>query len=196
MRNGAWPFRLERRAEPSIAMSIVSPMIAAAAMLLTGFILFTALGKSPAEAFHIFFVEPVASLYGIGELLLKATPLMLCALGLAIGFRANVWNIGAEGQFILGAIAGGARGIVCQRTRRTHVADHAARRRARRHGVGCDCGLVAHPLSHQRDPGHADVGLHRTAAAVVLRARAMARSRRFQLSAVGSSSRSTSCCRS
>lgn len=108
MRNGGWPFRLERRAEPSIAMSIASPMIAAAAMLLTGFILFTALGKSPAEAFHIFFVEPVASLYGIGELLLKATPLMLCALGLAIGFRANVWNIGAEGQFILGAIAGGA----------------------------------------------------------------------------------------
>ena len=108
MRNGAWPFRLERRAEPSIAMSIASPMIAAAAMLLTGFILFTALGKSPTEAFHIFFVEPVASLYGIGELLLKATPLMLCALGLAIGFRANVWNIGAEGQFILGAIAGGA----------------------------------------------------------------------------------------
>jgi len=108
MRNGAWPFRLERRAQPSIAMSIASPMIAAAAMLVTGFVLFTALGKSPAEAFHIFFVEPVASLYGIGELLLKATPLMLCALGLAIGFRANVWNIGAEGQFILGAIAGGA----------------------------------------------------------------------------------------
>jgi ABC-type uncharacterized transport system permease subunit len=108
MRNGGWPFRLERRAEPSIAMSIASPTIAAAAMLLTGFVLFTALGKSPAEAFHIFFVEPVASLYGIGELLLKATPLMLCALGLAIGFRANVWNIGAEGQFILGAIAGGA----------------------------------------------------------------------------------------
>ena len=108
MRSGSWPFRLERRAEPSIAMSIASPMIAAAAMLLTGFVLFTALGKSPAEAFHVFFVEPVASLYGIGELLLKATPLMLCALGLAIGFRANVWNIGAEGQFILGALAGGA----------------------------------------------------------------------------------------
>jgi ABC-type uncharacterized transport system permease subunit len=108
MRNGRWPFRLERRAEPSIAMSIASPVIAAAAMLLTGFILFSALGKSPAEAFYLFFIEPVASLYGIGELLLKATPLMLCALGLAIGFRANVWNIGAEGQFILGALAGGA----------------------------------------------------------------------------------------
>lgn len=108
MRNGIWPLRLERRAEPSMAMSIASPLIAAAAMLLTGFILFSALGKSPATAFHVFFVEPVASLYGIGELLLKATPLMLCALGLAIGFRANVWNIGAEGQFILGALSGGA----------------------------------------------------------------------------------------
>lgn len=108
MRNVVWPFRLERRPEPSMAMSIASPLIAAAAMLLTGFILFSALGKSPAAAFHVFFVEPVASLYGIGELLLKATPLMLCALGLAIGFRANVWNIGAEGQFILGALAGGA----------------------------------------------------------------------------------------
>ena len=109
MRNGAfWPLRLERRAEPSLAMSIASPLIAAAAMLLTGFILFSALGKSPAAAFHVFFVEPVASVYGVGELLLKATPLILCALGLAIGFRANVWNIGAEGQFIIGALAGGA----------------------------------------------------------------------------------------
>jgi general nucleoside transport system permease protein len=108
MRKGFWPIRLERRAKPSTVMSVASPLIAAAAMLLTGFILFSALGKSPAAALHVFFVEPVASLYGIGELLLKATPLMLCALGLAIGFRANVWNIGAEGQFILGALAGGA----------------------------------------------------------------------------------------
>lgn len=109
MRNGpSWPLRLERRAEPSLAMSITSPLLAAAAMLFTGFILFSALGKSPAAAFHIFFVEPIASVYGVGELLLKATPLMLCALGLAIGFRSNVWNIGAEGQFIIGALAGGA----------------------------------------------------------------------------------------
>lgn len=109
MRNGTlWPFRLERRAEPSAVMGFASPLIAAAAMLLTGFVVCSALGSSPSEAFHIFFIEPVASLYGVGELLLKATPLMLCALGLAIGFRANVWNIGAEGQFIAGALAGGA----------------------------------------------------------------------------------------
>lgn len=101
-----WPFKLERRANPSVAMQFASPLIAAAAMLLTGFILFKVLGQDPLAAFRVFFIEPVASLYGIGELLLKATPLMLCALGLAIGFRANVWNIGAEGQFIVGALAG------------------------------------------------------------------------------------------
>ncbi|MBB6095530.1 simple sugar transport system permease protein [Povalibacter uvarum] len=103
-----WPWRLERRAEPSIAMKFASPLIAAVAMLVTGFILFSALGLSPLSAFRTFFIEPVASTYGFGELLLKSTPLMLCALGLSIGFRANVWNIGAEGQLIVGALAGGA----------------------------------------------------------------------------------------
>ena len=102
-----WPLRLERRTQPSIPMQIASPLIAAAATLLTGFVLFGMLGKSPQAAFSVFFIEPVASLYGVSELLLKATPLMLCAVGLAIGFRANVWNIGAEGQFIVGALAGG-----------------------------------------------------------------------------------------
>jgi ABC-type uncharacterized transport system permease subunit len=99
--------RLERRASPSSVMRIASPMLAALAMLVTGFLLFTALGKDPAEAFYVFFVKPLSSSYGVGELLLKATPLLLCGLGLALGFRANVWNIGAEGQLTMGAIAGG-----------------------------------------------------------------------------------------
>jgi simple sugar transport system permease protein len=88
-------------------MRIASPMVAALAMLVTGFLLFTALGKDPIEAFYVFFVKPLSSTYGIGELLLKTTPLLLCGLGLALGFRANVWNIGAEGQLTMGAIAGG-----------------------------------------------------------------------------------------
>ena len=99
--------RLERRASPSSVMRIASPILAALAMLVTGFLLFTALGKDPTEAFYMFFVKPLSSIYGIGELLLKTTPLLLCGLGLALGFRANVWNIGAEGQLTLGAIAGG-----------------------------------------------------------------------------------------
>src|SRR5580698_9960683 len=108
-----WPWRLERRPRASVAMSLLSSPLAAVAMLLTGFIALSALGTDPFKAFTVFFIEPVSSLYGVGELLLKATPLMLCALGLAIGYRANVWNIGAEGQFTLGAITGGGVGLYC-----------------------------------------------------------------------------------
>jgi simple sugar transport system permease protein len=98
---------LEARPEPSRLMAWASPLLAAAATLVAGFILFSLLGKHPLEAFFVFFVEPVSSRYGVGELLLKASPLMLCAVGLAIGYRANVWNIGAEGQLTIGAICGG-----------------------------------------------------------------------------------------
>jgi len=88
-------------------MRIASPLIAAAAMLATSFLIFAFLGKDPVNALQVFFVQPLSSVYGLGELLLKATPLGLCALGLALGFSANVWNIGAEGQLTLGAICGG-----------------------------------------------------------------------------------------
>ena len=88
-------------------MRVAAPLIAAAAMLATGFAIFALLGKEPVNALNVFFVQPLNSLYGWGELLLKATPLALCALGLALGFSANVWNIGAEGQLILGAVCGG-----------------------------------------------------------------------------------------
>jgi len=101
------PWRLEKRAAPSGVMRIASPLIASAAMLVTGFLIFAFLGKNPMDALHMFFIEPLNSSYGVGELLLKATPLALCALGLAVGFSANIWNIGAEGQLTLGAICGG-----------------------------------------------------------------------------------------
>lgn len=99
--------KLERRPTPSKIMRVASPLIAALAMLLTGIVFFTLLGKDPQQAFFVFFIKPLQTMYGFGELLLKATPLMLCALGLALGFRSNVWNIGAEGQLTIGAIAGG-----------------------------------------------------------------------------------------
>ncbi|MEP6998560.1 MAG: ABC transporter permease, partial [Betaproteobacteria bacterium] len=98
---------LEARPEPSRLMAWTSPLLAAAATFVAGFILFSLLGKNPFDAFFLFFIEPVATRYGVGELLLKASPLMLCAVGLAIGYRANVWNIGAEGQLTIGAICGG-----------------------------------------------------------------------------------------
>jgi simple sugar transport system permease protein len=101
------PFRLERRPTPSKLMRVTAPLLAAVAMVITGAIVFSALGQRPGEALYLFFIDPISSTYGVGELLVKATPLLLCALGLALGFRANVWNIGAEGQLTLGALVGG-----------------------------------------------------------------------------------------
>ena len=86
-------------------MSYASPFIAATFTIMTGFLLFSALGMDPLVAFYTFFLAPINSLNGLAELFLKASPLVLIALGLAAGFRANVWNIGAEGQLTIGAIA-------------------------------------------------------------------------------------------
>ena len=65
------------------------------------------LGRDPLRGLQMFFVEPLSSLYALSELSVKATPLILIALGLAVCFRSHVWNIGAEGQFIAGALCAG-----------------------------------------------------------------------------------------
>jgi len=97
----------EARPQPSQLAVWLGPVCATLATLVIGFIVFEAFGKNPITAFNAFFVQPVSTRYGVAELLLKATPLMMIATGLAIGYRANVWNIGAEGQLTLGALAGG-----------------------------------------------------------------------------------------
>ena len=102
----------EARPQPSRLAVWMAPVLAAAATLVIGFIVFEAFGKNPLAAFNAFFIQPVATRYGVAELLLKATPLMLIATGLAIGYRANVWNIGAEGQLTLGAMAGGGLALL------------------------------------------------------------------------------------
>ena len=99
--------RLETRPQPSRAMSIASPLLALAITVVVGVILFVLLGKDPIKGLQVFFVEPVKSAYALSELSVKAVPLILIALGLAVCFRSNVWNIGAEGQFVVGALAGG-----------------------------------------------------------------------------------------
>jgi general nucleoside transport system permease protein len=99
--------RLEARPQPSRAMSVASPLIALVLTVLVGVLLFVALGKDPLRSLQVFFIEPIRSGYAWSELSIKAVPLVLIALGLSACYRANVWNIGAEGQFILGAIAAG-----------------------------------------------------------------------------------------
>jgi ABC-type uncharacterized transport system permease subunit len=98
-------WKLEARPEASNTMRYASPAIAVLLTIVVGMIIFTTLGKNPVEGFRIFFLNPLRDLNAITELMLKATPLMLIAVGLAVGFRANVWNIGAEGQFLMGAVA-------------------------------------------------------------------------------------------
>jgi simple sugar transport system permease protein len=99
--------RLEARPEPSKPMAWLSPLIALALTTAIAAVLFALLGKDPVAGLRIYLVEPLNGPRAISEVALKATPLVLCALGLAVCFRSNVWNIGAEGQFLLGAIVGG-----------------------------------------------------------------------------------------
>ena len=102
---------LEPRARPSKVMRWTAPLIAIAATLVVGSLLFWALGKPVVESFHVFFIQPMETSYGWSELLIKACPLILIAEGLAIGFKARIYNIGAEGQLIIGALFGGGVAI-------------------------------------------------------------------------------------
>ena len=99
--------KLETRPQPSNAMSITSPLIALAITVVVGVVLFLLLGKDPVRGLQMFFYEPLKNAYSLSELTVKAVPLVLIALGLAVCYRSNVWNIGAEGQYVLGALAGG-----------------------------------------------------------------------------------------
>ncbi len=103
--------RLIKRHAPSKAMVYLSPVLALVLTLLAGILLFLIMGVSPVAALRAFFVEPVSSFYGVTELGVKATPLILIGVALSLGFRAGVWNIGAEGQLIMGGLCGGAMAL-------------------------------------------------------------------------------------
>ncbi|RMX08102.1 ABC transporter permease [Corticibacter populi] len=98
---------LEPRPQPSRLWTYASPLLALLLTVLIGIAIFSLSGKSPLQGLQVFFWEPIKNTYAWGEIAIKATPLLLIALGLALCFRSNIWNIGAEGQFVLGAITGG-----------------------------------------------------------------------------------------
>lgn len=98
------PWRLVPRTQPSARMRVLAPLMAVGLTIVAGCIVFASLGLSPVAALKVFLIDPLSSVNGVSELLLKASPLCLIALGLAIGYRANVWNIGAEGQMYLGGV--------------------------------------------------------------------------------------------
>jgi ABC-type uncharacterized transport system permease subunit len=95
-----------RRREPSFAMLLLSPVIAIVLTMLIGVLIFSAMGVNGVQAVRDIFLTPFLEPQRWPDLGVKGAPMIMIALGLAIGFRANVWNIGAEGQYIMGAIAG------------------------------------------------------------------------------------------
>jgi general nucleoside transport system permease protein len=103
--------RLEARAAPSQLMTVASPVLALLLTAAVAALILAALGKDPLEGLRVLFVEPLTGRRQVSEVLLKATPLIIIALGLAICYRANVWNIGAEGQFLLGCVGGGGMAL-------------------------------------------------------------------------------------
>ena len=107
--------KLEARPQLSRFWSYASPVLALLITVLIGVALFAALGKDPVKGLAVFFWEPIKSGYALGELMVKATPLLIIALGLAVCFRSNVWNIGAEGQFVFGAIAAGGVALLAEK---------------------------------------------------------------------------------
>jgi general nucleoside transport system permease protein len=107
--------KLEPRAEVSRFWTFASPVLALLLTVVIGVILFAALGKDPVRGLQVFFWEPIKSSYALGELMVKATPLLIIALGLAVCFRSNVWNIGADGQFVMGAIFAGGVALLADK---------------------------------------------------------------------------------
>lgn len=106
--------KLEKRPSPSRAWTLATPVLAVVLTMIAGGILFAFLGKNPVETIRTIFWDPIFgefAFYYRGQLLIKAGPLILIAIGLSLGFRAGIWNIGAEGQYIMGAICGAGFGL-------------------------------------------------------------------------------------
>ncbi|MBC56315.1 MAG: sugar ABC transporter permease [Confluentimicrobium sp.] len=102
--------RLEKRPTPSRFWTLATPLLAVILTMIAGGLLFAFLGKDPLEAIRTIFWDPLFhpqfASYSRPQLLVKTGPLILIAIGLSLGFRAGIWNIGAEGQYIIGAICG------------------------------------------------------------------------------------------
>ncbi|MFN4157451.1 MAG: ABC transporter permease [Gemmobacter sp.] len=105
---------LEKRPSPSRFWQAATPVLAVVATMIGGGIMFALLGKDPVVAIRTIFWDPLFgefAWYLRGQLLVKAGPLILIAVGLSLGFRAGIWNIGAEGQYIMGAVVGAGVGL-------------------------------------------------------------------------------------
>ena len=110
------PLRLERQENVSPLRHALAPLVALVVTLAVGAVMFVALGHDPVRAFSIYFIEPLGDPYTLQELVVKASPLLMIGVGLAFCYRANRWNIGAEGQYVAGAVLGSWLALATQGT--------------------------------------------------------------------------------
>lgn len=104
--------RIEPRLERRPGLALIPPLVAVLVTVLGATVMLSTMGVGPARALYFLFVAPFSSAFNVAELMLKMGPLLLIGQALAVGFRARIWNIGAEGQLILGAIGASVLPIV------------------------------------------------------------------------------------
>jgi general nucleoside transport system permease protein len=98
--------RLEKRLTPSRFMQVATPVASVLLTMLLGAIIFQLIGFDGPRAIYETFITPIVASYKWHDVATKAAPLIIIALGLSLGNQAKIWNIGAEGQYIIGALAG------------------------------------------------------------------------------------------
>src|SRR5256885_11038552 len=97
--------RLERRLGASLALRIAVPMLAVVGGLVAGGVVMALGGHDPLDAYGSMWEGSIGSTDGLQSTLIKATPLVLTGLAVATALRVGLWNIGGEGQLIVGAVA-------------------------------------------------------------------------------------------
>ena len=144
--------KLEKRAEPSRLMLYATPVGSVVLTMIVGAIIFTVIGYDGLGAVYQVFLAPVLTTYKWQDVAIKASPLILIGVGLAVGNRAAIWNIGAEGQYVAGGLAGTGVGLLTQNmTGLLDPADDACRGVYRRRCLGRHSGAAAHAVQRQRD---------------------------------------------
>lgn len=104
---GDYSLRLEKRLTPSRRAVFLVPVCSVILALLTGAVFLLSSGKDPLAVYQAMFHGAFGTVYGLSETVVKAIPLLLCGVGVALAFRMQLWNIGGEGQFYMGAMAAG-----------------------------------------------------------------------------------------
>ncbi len=108
--------KLEKRREPSLFMLVATPVASVLLTMLIGIVVFDLIGIDGFKAVVDIFLSPLLASYKWQDVALKAAPLIIIALGLSMGNRAQVWNIGAEGQYVIGALCSAGVGIAFGQT--------------------------------------------------------------------------------